>query len=99
MEAMWNKAPREVSTYTKRCLSILTKPQRKHFLVYITGLILIIKFRSIREIAREYCDDKPDALHHFVKNSVKKTSKLEKINQELIAKSRVLVFITEPMVL
>ena len=84
---MWNKVPNKISTYTGQCLNVLTKPQRKHFLVYITGLIWIIKFRSISEIAREYYNNKPDGLHHFVKNSAKKTSELEKINQESIARS------------
>lgn len=84
---MWNKVPKKISTYTGRCLNILAKPQRKHFLIYITGLIWIIKFRSISEIAREYYDCKTDGLHHFVKNSVKKTTELEKVNQEFIAKS------------
>jgi SRSO17 transposase len=84
---MWNKVPNKISTYAGRCLSVLAKPQRKHFLIYITGIIWIIKFRSISEIAREYYDNSPDGLHHFIRNSAKKTSELEKINQEYISKS------------
>ncbi|MBI5207267.1 MAG: transposase [Candidatus Firestonebacteria bacterium] len=84
---MWNKVPKKVSVYTACFLNILTKPQRKHFLVYIIGLICLIKFRSISEIANKYSGGRKDGLHHFIKNSVKKTDELEKTNQELIAKS------------
>lgn len=84
---MWNKVPNKISTYAGRCLNVLAKPQRKHFLIYITGIIWIIKFRSISEIARKYSDNSPDGLHHFIRNSAKRTSEIEKINQESIAKS------------
>lgn len=83
---MGNKVPNRVSSYIIHFLSTLAKPQRKHFLVYITGLIFMIKFRSIREIAKEFGDNKTDSLHHFLRNPYDKIKEIKKRNKELIAK-------------
>ncbi len=82
---MGTKVPSNVSTYIKGCLSVLSKPQRKHFLTYICGLIWIIKFRSIREISRHFGNGLVDSLHHFMKNSACKSSELEQQQQHGIA--------------
>jgi len=50
-------------------LTVLTKPQRPHFLIYLTGLISLIKFRSIQEIANHFGKGNTDGLHHFIKNA------------------------------
>ena len=76
--------PYNVSAYIKECLNILNKPQRKHFLTYICGLIWIIKFRSIREISRHCGNGLVDSLHHFMKSSASR--ELEQRQQESITK-------------
>ena len=44
-------------------------PQQRYFLIYLTGLIWLVKFRSIREIAAHFGGDHTDGLHHFLKNA------------------------------
>ena len=83
---MGNNVPTKVSSYIIHFLSILAKPQRKHFLTYITGLIFMIKFRSIKEIAKEYGKGRVDGLHHFLRNSYKKLKDIKERNRELVAR-------------
>lgn len=61
--------PTKVSASLSHFLKALTKPQRPHFLTYLTGLISLIKFRSIQEIANHFGGGNADGLHHFIKNS------------------------------
>ena len=82
---MGQKAPKKVSSYLSRFLKILTKPQRKHFLLYLVGLIYLVKFRSTREIAHEFGGQAPDNLQHFLNASPKKTEILQENTQEEIA--------------
>jgi len=58
---LWEK----LAQYVK----IFSKAQRKHFLVYIMGLILIITFRSIQRINEEFCTCDQSALNHFLTDS------------------------------
>ena len=78
---MGKKTPRKVSSYLLGFLRSVNKPQRIYFLIYLTGLIWLVKFRSIREIAREFGDDNTDGLHHFLKASPKKIQRLQEENQ------------------
>ena len=66
-------------------MSILTKPQVKHFLVYLVGLIWLIKFHSTREIASQVAKLLPDNLQRFLNGSPKKLKRLQDANQNLLA--------------
>jgi len=74
---MSQKRSTKVSSYLIRFLKVLTRPQRKHFLVYLTGLLWLVKFRSIREIAAHFGDGNTDGLHHFLKNTAGIVAKLQ----------------------
>ncbi len=73
------------SSYIISFLSVLARPQRKHFLTYLIGLLWIIKFRSIREIAYRFGHQKIDSLHQFISNTQEKTKYLHQANQEYLA--------------
>jgi len=64
-----NNVPRDITAYLSTILKELSRPQRSNFLLYLTGLIWMIKFRSIREIVREFSHKSIDALHHFISNT------------------------------
>lgn len=50
-------------------LQFFSKSQRKHFIVYLLGLILMMKFRSIKAISKEYSKNDPSVLNHFITDS------------------------------
>ena len=79
---MGKHLPKKVSSYLGRCLSALSKPQRKYFPIYLTGLIRLVKFRSIREIAAVFGNHDTDGLHQFLKGSPKKINRLQEANQQ-----------------
>jgi hypothetical protein len=69
---MGKKTPKKVSSYLLGFLRGINKPQRIYFLIYLVGLIWLVKFRSIREIAHEFgSDNTDDGLHQFLKASPK----------------------------
>lgn len=82
---MEKRGSKSISSHLSHFLKVLTKPQRSHFLVYLVGLIWIIKFRSIREIAHTYGEKSLDSLHHFLTGSVQKVQRLEQTLQEVLA--------------
>ena len=77
--------PKKTSTALKSFLSGLTRPQIKHFLLYLVGLIWLIKFHSTREIAAQFAKALPDNLQRFLNGSPKKRQRLQEANQTLIA--------------
>lgn len=79
--------PKKISSYLGQILKVLTKPQRKYFLIYLVGLIWLVKFRSIREIASEFGRQNTDGLHHFLRYSSQKATDLEEANYSQIAQS------------
>lgn len=85
MEAMGKKTPTKVSSYLSGLLRVLSKPQRVYFLIYLIGLIWLVKFRSIREIAGEFGGGNTDGLHQFIKASPKKAGKLQEENERQLA--------------
>ena len=85
MEAMRTEVPRKVSTYLSYFLTVLTKPQRIHALVYLIGLIWLIKFHSTREIASQIAQALPDNLQRFLNGSAKKQRRLQEANENLLA--------------
>ena len=74
---MSKKRSKKISSYLVQFLNVLTKPQRCYFLVYLTGLIWLVKFRSIREIAAHFGKGNTDGLHHFLKNAPHIVAKLQ----------------------
>ena len=65
---MSKKRSKKISSYLGSFLKVLSKPQQRYFLIYLTGLIWLVKFRSIREIAAHFGGGNTDGLHHFLKN-------------------------------
>ena len=80
---MSKKRSPKISSYLGSFLKVLTRPQRKHFLVYLTGLIGLVKFRSIREIAAHFGGGHTDGLHHFLKNAPGILGRLQETLQTL----------------
>ena len=68
---------KKISSHLGSFLKVLTQPQRNYFLVYAVGLIWLVKFRSIREIAAHFGKANTDGLHHFLKNAPPIVSKLQ----------------------
>lgn len=81
---MGNRVPKKVRSYAEALLNVLNKPQRKHFVIYLTGIIRIVKFRSIKEIARQFAKSDTDGLHHFIKNTAQKTVSIENAGKQHI---------------
>src|SRR3989338_7486064 len=82
---MRTEVPKKVSTYLSYFLTVLTKPQRIHVLVYLIGLIWLIKFHSTREIAGQVAKTLPGNLQRFLNGSPKKQKRLQEANQDLLA--------------
>ena len=74
---MSKQCSKKISSYLKDFLKGLAKSQRRHFLVYLTGLVWLVKFRSIREIAAHFGGGNTDGLHHFLKNAPQIVAKLQ----------------------
>ena len=81
-EAMGKQLPQIISSYLGQFLKVLTKPQKKYFLIY---LILLVKFRSIREIASQLQQSNCQELHHFLQHSANSAKRLEAENQRHLA--------------
>ena len=80
-----NVVPISFSTWLLRCLSALPRASwRKRAHVYVLGLIWLVRFRSIRNIATQAAGGAVDALHHFLHDSPWEEQDLERAQQELI---------------
>jgi len=77
--------PIKITSNLKYFLSVLSKPQIKHFRVYLVGLIWLIKFHSTREIASQVAQTLPDNLQRFLDGSAKKQKRLQEANQKHLA--------------
>jgi SRSO17 transposase len=42
---------------------------RSHALEYLLGIVLLVRFRSVSEMARRVGEERPDGLHHFLHDS------------------------------
>jgi len=76
---MSKKRSQRVSSYLQPFLKVLNKPQQLYFRVYLTGLIYLIKFRSIQEIAAHFAQGNTDGLHHFIQKAAGVVSKLPEL--------------------
>jgi len=74
-----------VRGYIIAVLDVLSSPQKKHCLVYLAGLIWLIKFRSIQTIAGEFGQKDTDGLHHFIRHSTKNAVKMTEASQDYVA--------------
>lgn len=61
-----NILPKVFSSFLVDLFSGFTRPGRKHFVAYVVGLVFMVKFRSIKRIARHFDEGRCDALHHFL---------------------------------
>src|SRR3990167_3719277 len=84
---MRTKVPRKVSSCLANFWRAVTKPQKTYLLIYLVGLLWLVKFRSIREIASEYGGKNTDGLHQFMMASSKKIQKLQSENRRQMAAS------------
>lgn len=73
---MEKRLSKNISSYLGYFLKVLTIPQRVHFLVYLVGLVWLIKFRSIREISSAFGTKTTDSLHHFLTETSQTVQKL-----------------------
>ena len=74
-----------VREYLTTVLGVLSSPQRKHCLIYLCGLIWIIKFRSIRMIASQLGNKDTDGLHHFIRHTPDKAKRITTGSQDFVA--------------
>ena len=79
------KSPQIVTAYIIHILQVLTKPQKKQVLIYLLGLIGLVKFRSIRQIAAAFGHKKTDSLQHFMRHSPQVQQKMQKASHEYLS--------------
>jgi|GEM_PF-1644902 len=79
------KHRRKPTAYIIHILSVLTKPQRRHAVIYLLGLVWMIKFRSINRIAEEFGHKDTDGLHHFLRHSVQASQATQEASRQYAA--------------
>ena len=79
------KHRRKPTAYIIHILRVLTKPQRRHAVIYLLGLVWMIKFRSINRIAQEFGNDDTDGLHHFLRHSAQASHVTQEASREYMA--------------
>jgi len=77
--------PRQVRSALRAWLTPLRKPQQPQALIYLVGLLWIIRFRSLREIASRY-GGSLDRLQHFVSCSTPCARALQHQGQQHLAR-------------
>lgn len=71
--------------YITAVLGVLSSPQKAHCLVYLAGLVWLIKFRSIQTIAEEFGRGDTDGLHHFIRYSTDRSSRMMGASRDFVA--------------
>ena len=71
-----NTLPVVFSSVLRRCFSGFTRPCQEHLVGYVLGLILMVRFRSVRRIAQHLAGGAVDALHYFVHDAVWRAASL-----------------------
>ena len=74
-----------VREYLTSVLGVLSSPQKKHCLIYLCGLIWIVKFRSIRMIAGQFGHKDTDGLHNFIRHTSNKAKRIATASQDFLA--------------
>jgi len=76
--------PTVFSSFLKGFFNAFTRPAQKHFGCYVLGLVLMIRFRSIRRIADTVEQGKVDSLHHFLRDGAWDHREVIRISQETV---------------
>lgn len=71
--------------YISALLTVLSRPKKAHCLVYLAGLIWLVKFRSISTIAARFGRGDADGLHHFTRNLSNHGRRMTTASQDFIA--------------
>lgn len=74
-----------VQTYITAVVGVLSRPQRVHCLVYLAGLIWLIKFRSIQTIAGQFGGGDTDGLGHFIRHATDRPAQMADASQDFVA--------------
>lgn len=74
------------SAYLKPLLGILSKPQRSQAAIYVAGLIWILKFRSIRQAAKQFGRQQTDRLQHLLSYAPVAIASLQQASQARLAR-------------
>lgn len=74
------------SGFLKPLVARLSKPQLRQAAIYVAGLIWIVKFRSIREIAKRLGARQTDRLHHLLSCAPLNTESLQQSAQGGLAR-------------
>lgn len=61
--------PYSFSAQLTKFFSAFSKRVRQAFFAYCTGLVMTVRFRSIKRFAEDRFNNRVDALHHFLANS------------------------------
>ena len=81
------KHRRKPTAYIIHILGVLTKPQRRQAVIYLLGLVWMIKFRSINRIAQEFGQNDTDGLHHFLRHSPQTSAATQKASREQVVQA------------
>ena len=81
------KHRRKPTAYIIHILGVLTKPQRRQAMIYLLGLVWMIKFRSIARIAQEFGHSDTDSLHHFLRHSPQTSAATQEASREQVAEA------------
>lgn len=72
-------------SYITAIIGVLSRPQKSHALVYLAGLIWLIKFRSIRTIAGQFGGGDTDGLGHFIRHATDRPAQMTEASQDFVA--------------
>lgn len=72
-------------TYITAVVGVLSRPQKVHCLIYLTGLIWLIKFRSIRTIAEHFGGGDIDGLGHFIRHATNRSAQMTDASQDFVS--------------
>jgi hypothetical protein len=72
--------------YLKPLLGILSKPQRTQAAIYVAGLIWILKFRSIRQAAKQFGRQQTDRLQHLLSYAPVASTSLQQASASRLAR-------------
>jgi hypothetical protein len=78
--------PQQVRSVLRAWLMPLSKPQQLQALVYLVGLLWIIRFRSLRECAQHFGQGRFDRLQHFLSQGVASARPLQHQWQRWLAR-------------
>lgn len=71
--------------YITATVGVLSRPQKAHCLVYLAGLIWLIKFRSIKTIAEGFGGGDVDGLGHFIRHATDRPAQMAAASQDFVA--------------